>query len=49
MYLYGEIYEGAAELCLCSKNESEVLDSFEEARYVGLTYFYNTNIREERV
>ena len=30
--LYGKIYKGDAELRLCSKNESEVLDSFEEPR-----------------
>ena len=30
--LYGKIYKGDAELRLCSKNGSEVLDSFEDTR-----------------
>ena len=31
-HLYGKIYKGDAELRLCSKNGSEVLDSFEDTR-----------------
>ena len=33
MHLYRKIYQGIAEFRLCSKNESEVLYTFEEYKY----------------
>ena len=44
------MYKDDAELRLCSKTGSEVLDSFEDCYQVaiGLTYFYNVKLIEGR-